>query len=204
MKGQKTRENLVQCVELCADYTICNAAVKKHDQRILALLSRDLVAAEGHYHTSCYKLYTKGESSSSFGVGEKQEESEDAEYQEAEKQAYEELFLYIRNELLPNPEVLALTDLTSRLERSMNLLGFTQIKPSTKKHVCHKLESELEGSLHFVPNDKGKLLLYPDSLSVDNLAKQAHRMKQDLQDTMTVISGDVLPKAAMQLRNQIK
>lgn len=150
LKGQKTREPLVQCIELRADNTVRSAATRKCDQRVLALLSRDLVAAEGHYHKSCYRLYTKGESSVSSGVAGEQEQSGDADYEEAERQAYEDLFLYIRNELLPEPEILLMTDLTSRLERSMNSLGITQIKPSTKKHVRRKLENELSRSLHFV------------------------------------------------------
>ena len=54
--------------------------------------------------------------------------------------------------------------------------GITQLKPTTKKHVRRKLENELEGSLHVVSNEKGKLLLYPDSLSMDDLAKQVHSM----------------------------
>ena len=83
-------------MDLRADDTIRRAATRQCDQRILALLNRELVAAEGHYHTSCYKLYTK-ETSVSTGATEKHDQSEDAEYEEAEKQAYEELFLYIKN-----------------------------------------------------------------------------------------------------------
>ena len=203
LKGQNTRESLVQCVEVRADDTIRNAATKKRDQRILALVSRDLVAAEGHYHTSCYKLYTKGEFCASSGVGDT-EQGSDAVYEKAERKAYEELFLYIRNELLSNPEVMAMTDLTSRLEKSMNSFGIIQINHSAKKHVRRKLESEFGGSLHFISNDKGKLLLYPDSRSMDDLAIQAYSMKQELQEAKTVISRDVVTKAATHLRNQVK
>uniref|UniRef100_UPI00358E7DDF uncharacterized protein n=1 Tax=Myxine glutinosa TaxID=7769 RepID=UPI00358E7DDF len=86
----------------------------------------------------------------------------------------------------------------------MNSHGITKIKPSTKKHVRRKLESELEGSLHFVSNEKGRVLLYPDSLSMDDLVKEAHNMKQDLREAQSIKSMDVLTKAAIQLRNQIK
>ena len=58
LKGEKTRESLVQCRELRADKTISVAAVKKLDTCILAVVSRDLVAAEAHYHRSCYRSYT--------------------------------------------------------------------------------------------------------------------------------------------------
>lgn len=204
LKGENTREPIIQCVELRADDKIRSAATKRLDQRILALLSRELVAAEGHYHKSCYKVYTKGDASASSGAGEEQEQCEQAVYEEAEKQSYEELFLYIRNELLPNPVVLPMTDLTARLERSMHSHGISQIRPSTKKHVRRKLETEMGGSLCFVSDEKGKLLIYPDSLSLDDLAKQVHSLKKDLQEARAANSGDVLTKTAMQLRNQIK
>ena len=56
LKGQKTRESLVQCREL--------------DTRILAVVSRYLVAAEAHYHRSCYRSYTREEKVSSNKVSE--------------------------------------------------------------------------------------------------------------------------------------
>ena len=58
VKGTRTREPLVQCVELQADARIREVAIKRNDTKVLALTSRDLVAAEAWYHKSCYKLYT--------------------------------------------------------------------------------------------------------------------------------------------------
>ncbi|KAG0715097.1 hypothetical protein GWK47_012734 [Chionoecetes opilio] len=156
MKAAKTREPLIQCVELRADEKIRRAATRKLNQRILGLLSRDLVAAEGHYHKSCYKFFTKDDSPAAArsGAGENQEESEGARYEEAEIEALEELFLYIRTELFPNPEVLPMINLTSRLERSMMSRGIIQLKPATKKHVRRKIETEFGESLRFVPDEK--------------------------------------------------
>ncbi|KAG0716309.1 hypothetical protein GWK47_009996 [Chionoecetes opilio] len=205
MKAAKTREPLIQCVELRADEKIRRAATRKLNQRILGLLSRDLVAAEGHYHKSCYKLFTKDDSPAAArsGAGENQEESEGARYEEAEIEALEELFLYIRTELFPNPEVLPMINLTSRLERSMMSRGIIQLKPATKKHVRRKIETEFGESLRFVPDEKGKLLIYPRSLSMDDLARQAHKMTKDLQEARAANSEDILTKAGMQLRNEI-
>lgn len=50
IKGQKTRENLIKCCELRADSEIRDSAIKKLDDRMLAITSMELVAAEGHYH----------------------------------------------------------------------------------------------------------------------------------------------------------
>ena len=59
IKGQNMKEKLLQCRELQANETVLSTATKKMDSRILAIVSRDLVAAEGHYHRSCYGLHTK-------------------------------------------------------------------------------------------------------------------------------------------------
>lgn len=53
VKGTHSREPLIQAVEAIRD-----TAVKNRDERLLAITSRDIVAAEAHYHASSYKLYT--------------------------------------------------------------------------------------------------------------------------------------------------
>ena len=58
-------------------------------------MSRDLVAAEGHYHR-CYRGYTRGESVESSD-GMEQGENAETQYEAADKHAHEELLAYIRN-----------------------------------------------------------------------------------------------------------
>ena len=58
-KGSRSREKLTQAVQLRADQTLRECAVQKRDEKILAVTSRDIVAAEAHYHHSCYKNYTR-------------------------------------------------------------------------------------------------------------------------------------------------
>ena len=53
MKNRKAREKLVQAVQLRADTTLRHCAILNNDARILAITSRDIVAAEAHYHASC-------------------------------------------------------------------------------------------------------------------------------------------------------
>ncbi|KAG1684003.1 Serine/threonine-protein kinase NIM1 [Nymphon striatum] len=50
-----------KCRELRAGNTIRDAAVRRLDKRVLALLSRDLVATNGHYDRKCYRNYTRPE-----------------------------------------------------------------------------------------------------------------------------------------------
>ena len=53
------------------------------------------------------------------------------------------------------------------------------LKTASKKNIRKRLESELDSSIHIFPNESGKLLLVPDSLSFkyvvldnDNLRKE--------------------------------
>uniref|UniRef100_UPI00358F0FB3 uncharacterized protein n=1 Tax=Myxine glutinosa TaxID=7769 RepID=UPI00358F0FB3 len=204
LKGQKTRETLVQCSEVRAGDQIRKAATRKLDHSILAITSRKLVAAEGHYHRSCYRAYTRVNFAANMDVGEGQEDNTEAQYEVAERDSYEQLFSYIRNEMFPNPEVLPMTDLMSRLQTYMESFGVNQVRDSTKKHLRHTLEHELAGSLHIFPNDKGKLLVYPDSLSMLELAKTTHSLKTELQHARAAKCENVITKSALQIRNEIK
>ena len=57
-RGSRTRENLKQAGQLRTDISVRNPAELKMDPRLLAHLSRELIAAETHYHHSCYRQYT--------------------------------------------------------------------------------------------------------------------------------------------------
>ena len=110
---KKTREPLTQCRDLCADATIRNTAIQRMDERILALVSRDLVAAEGHYHGSCYRSYVYIPQSGGTGSLTDNEDTEN--YDALVNQAYNKLLLFIKNELFQHPAVVKMTDLKTRL-----------------------------------------------------------------------------------------
>jgi len=46
------------------------------------------------------------------------------------------------------------------------------VKDSTKKHLRQWLEDEFGESMHIIPNKTGKLLVFPDHLSISELAKE--------------------------------
>ena len=56
-RGSKSRENLTQARQFRTDVTVRNAAEIKNGTKVLAILSRELVAAEAHYHRTCYRQY---------------------------------------------------------------------------------------------------------------------------------------------------
>ena len=132
---------------------------------MLAITARDLVAAEAHYHESCYCKYTQGEKEKMQVATDKDDES----YQAAEEESYGLLFQYVRDTLFPEPTVLRMTELTVKLVSYLQTYGINDVKTHTKKHLRWKLECEFKESLHFVHDDKGKLLVYPDNLSFDQV-----------------------------------
>ena len=121
------------CQELRADARVQEVATMKLDQRMLAITSRELVAAEGHYHRSCYRLYSMDTIPTRSDLSANTEQAtEENYYQTIEILAFKELLSYIRNELIPNPKVLAMTDLTSRLQIYMSSCGVNKVNDSTK------------------------------------------------------------------------
>ena len=76
-------------------------------------------------------------------------------------------------------------------------LCIVHVKDSTKKHIRRKLESEFGGALPIFPDVKGKLLLYPDNLSMCELAKDNQSLKAELHTLKSLSAEDVVAKAAL-------
>lgn len=206
-KRDRTREPLVQCSDLRADEKIRKAAANKLDSRVLASVSRDLVAAEGHYHRSCYRMYTKNSNNiaqeSSDGSGATAPDT-DHGYEAAEKQSFNELFSYIREELFASPDVVPMATLTARIVGGMVGLGKETVKASTKKHIRRRLEVEFEESLQMTPDENGKLLVYPSSLSMPELVTAYQKLQTKVQNMESEMSDDIIAKAALQIRDDVK
>ena len=137
IKGKDTREHVLQCIDLHSDKTIRGTANVKNDTKMLALVSGDIMAAEACYHRSCYRDYTRPAKSTSTSS----KSSVDDEY--------EMLFDYIRTDILDNPRLVKLSDLSAKLMELMNEKCVSAIKDSTKTHIRRKLETEFGGLLHF-------------------------------------------------------
>jgi len=200
------REPLVQCKELRADKSIREAATRKMDGRVLALVSRDLVAAEGHYHRSCYRDYTrtKKKSDSSVNMGNiDSDNSADMQCESAMQSAKEELFPFIRNELLLKPDVVPMTQLTSIFINNLANHGVTEVKASSKKHLRRVLEAEFKDTLLFVNDKNGRLLVYPSSLAIDTLVLKYHAVREELGILKSKTDKSAILKAALNLRQVI-
>ena len=210
LKGTNTRDQLVKCVDLHADGTVREAAIRKEDGRIIAILSRELVGAEGHYHGQCYRAFTrplkKVTTDDNNNSTTETEPDPDVIYGRAAKRTYEELFKYIRNHLFQQPNVVRLTELTKKLTDTLLSMGVTEVKSSTKKHIQRKLVAEFGESLHMIPDDKGKILVFPDNLSLGEVVKENVRLKEELQVFKENMSHNenMVKTVSLMLRNDVK
>ena len=60
---------------------------------------------------------------------------------------------------------MTVTSLTLKLESFMQSGGVDHLYNSTRKHIRRKLENELGGSVNIFPDDQGKFLMVPDSVT---------------------------------------
>ena len=165
-KGTRNREPLVQCRDMRADSSIRKIATQKNDSKILALVSRELVAAEACYHRTCYRSYTRPEASSSVNP-DMSSESPDDEYARLESDAYQMLFDFIRSDVIENEKVVRLSEMTQLLLQYLMSLGTKECKPSTKKHIKRNLEAEFNELIRFenlLDNNRVQVLI-PNSLT---------------------------------------
>lgn len=206
IKGTNTREKLTQCAELRADNTLRDIATKRQDEHILAVTSRNIVAAEAWYHRSCYRSYTSVKDAIIDHTKDDANDDPDAKYKIAETEAYLQLFQYIRQELFQYPKVVTLTYLAHLLSTYMHSEGITAVRDSTRKHIRRKLEAEFNDTLHMCPDDKGKILVFPYTLTIYDLAKENHQLKKELESAQIQSSEitSVINKTASHLRSAIK
>ena len=205
LKGTRNREPLVQCRDLRADHSIRKSVVEKKDSRILAIASREIVAAEACYHRTCYKGYTRAEASptvASDGCGESLED----EYANLESAAYQMLFDYIRSEVLANEKIVRLTEMTELLASYFTSLGVEEIKSSTKKHIRRNLQAEFGDVLLFENLlETTSVFIVPANLSPLQVAKYITTILLEKQDNASQSSRSAnIHRAATDIREAIQ
>ena len=162
-KQQSAGGKALQCVELQVDARICEVAIQRNDIKVLALTSRDLVAAEAWY---CYRLYTyvKGTDKNNSTFLQYNLQDPTYKYRVAEREKYGCVTQYVQCELFQTHKVVKFTQLTSMLKEPMLSLG-VEIQECTKKHFQRKLETDFGNMLLIVSDASRRLLAFPDSLS---------------------------------------
>lgn len=215
VKGSRTREKLIQCVDLRADENI-RSCVRRIittsrsetqsliDERILAVTTRDIVAAEAHYHKSCYIDYTRQRPQSESEVTP--EDVELNAYIVAEKKSYQNLFSYVRNDVISYQKVVRVAQLINVLKNNMYSQGIKEIKASTKKHIRHKLEQEFGESIQIFSDKNGKLFVIPGNWTLEKLAQEYIELKENL-ELFSRKENEVerlVDKTALIMRSEIK
>ena len=202
VKGTRSKEPLIQAVDLRADKSVRQMAESKMDTAILAITSRDIVAAEAHYHRSCYRTYTRVKPKESpSGSGDDIEHA----YSQEEKEAYDMLFSYMRTNLFLDPRIVPMIHLIEILVSNMNSLGVYDIKRQTKNHIRRKLEAEFGKTIEIITDDKGKLFVLPDNLSREMIVKENLRLAAELDSTSRVKDCDkLIQNSALEIRADVK
>lgn len=206
IKSQKTREILIRSCELRADSRIRDSAIKKMDGRMLAITSKELVAAKGHYHRSCYRTYTRGEPASNKELPDDEQQFEEYAtdwYKTAETQALQEIVKYIKTELLPLNYIVPMTIVRKKFKEFMSCHGASNVTTSSINNLRYHLEKELADSIHICPDDKGRLLLYAPTLSKSDLVRRTFALQTEL-NNLREQSVDSIVKVALLLRNEIR
>ena len=112
---------MVKAAQLRVAETLRNIATEKCDHKIMTLTSREIVAAEAHYHRSCYRGYTRPKKQ-----GLRCDISDDT--QDAEFNAFRDLFEHIRAEVLEKQRVIPMTEVTNQFELLTRQRGIEKVR----------------------------------------------------------------------------
>ena len=195
-------EKLIQYTDLLADENIRKIALAKNDSKLLAIVSRHLVAAEACYHGTCYREYTrpKPETGTSWTLSFT---SQDDEYACTESAEYGKLSDYVRNNVFETPNLIRLPDLTRTMISYMKDLGIKETKESFKTHLRRKLETQFGSLLQFEDLlGNNRVFITPANLSLLQLAKEVVRLQQ-LQYKGQASLMDGIRRVALELRKAI-
>ena len=185
IRASSSWEPLVKATQLRVDKTLREKDLAKCDDKILAAITRDILAAEAHYHRSCCRDYTRPEKIRSSA-------SSDQEKDDAGERAISDLFTYIRSEVIEKQSITTMTELTKKLEMFAQARGKEKLNDGTRKHIRRKLEAEFGSILLIFPDDKGKLIVVLNSLSVEKVVKTNMNVRKEL-DTLRSHSFDIYP-----------
>jgi len=119
LKHSATRESLGQAVDLRADMKLRKVATEKGATKLIAITSRDIVAAEACYHLTCYKKYTVIRPSRPTFADSKDQKDCENDYKTAEMSALQMLYRFLRVNLFSNPRIVSLVELTSKVVSAM-------------------------------------------------------------------------------------
>ena len=142
----------------------------------MALTSREIVAAEAHYHRSWYREYTRPKKQ---GLGcDISDDTQDVDFD-----AFSDLFEHIRAEVLEKQRVIPMTEVTNQFELFARQRGIEKVRETAKKHIKRKIDAEFGPRLEIFPSSGGKLIVMPANLSV----KETGEAKLELEKEVDIL-----------------
>jgi len=76
-------------------------------------------------------------------------------------------------------------------------------KPYTSKHLRRKLENEFKDKLHFIQTESNKVIVYPDSLTRDELALTCFKLEKEV-TLLRRRPGEVGAMAVARIATQVR
>ena len=160
---KRIKEKFVACLEFRAVQAIKTAATKINDFQMLELITDDLIAKEAHYHSSCYKLYTKVNQDNVNSVTTDQNEK--VVYKSVELIAFKEVVKECY-QLLENPTVLPYNKLFKTMEKVFEANNI-DVLDSSRFYLRRILEKHVDFIKYI--NVNGLLYVYPKNYSVEEV-----------------------------------
>ena len=170
---KRTREKLRQCIDERAERSIKSAAQKHDKNQIMSI--PDLIAAEAHYHKSCYDKFTR------VNRGEEHKESNDPNY----ANAYQEV-LKVCLELEFQPDIIPYMQLVNMMKAKLKEKGLT-LPPSTEKNLYRNILRDAKAIK--IVNVNGLRYLYPKNISTEELATKCINLKNELNQANATIES---------------
>lgn len=204
--GTKTREKLSSVQEFRADNTIKESALlhlkrdtnmKSVAAEISGVCAKDLICSEARYHSSCYRSFSRI-------LYEPETTTESStETQDMTEKLYESVFSFC-NDLALNPRVIEFKDIRKILADEAKNLGVA-VTQSQYKNLLRVVSNKFE-ELTFINYQQNKVLVFPNTLKIENLVIDNFELKCDLDDKQTSFdeSTKTVISAAKQLHDEIK
>ena len=130
---------------------------------MLSVTSDELIAREASHHASCYKNYA-------VTCYKKEKEKNLTEQEKALNSTFELVKRYL-NELKLNPKVVKFSVITKLYEESLKEAQFDEKYIQSLKNNLKRKINQSFPMLQFGRIDSSHLICYPDTLSIDALAK---------------------------------
>ena len=84
--------------------------------------------------------------------------------------------------------------------------GIELLRDSTRKHIHRTLKYELEDSVQIFPDNKGKLLMVPDSVSLQDVVLENQGLRRELEIWKAKVTdfNMIIDQTSSQIRSAIK